>query len=83
MVQKDEVIKIDEHVKVQEAVIPGPHGGQTVLLIEEDVHIQEDIKKTDILSGSSHTKPSHHLPQSIDVAAFSTGSSHHHIEHKG
>ncbi|KAL5862342.1 hypothetical protein ACOSQ3_003628 [Xanthoceras sorbifolium] len=82
-VQKAEIIKVDEHVKAQEAVIPGPHGEQIIVLIEEDVHILEDIMKIDIVNGISHTKSSEHHPQSIDVAAFCTSSSHHHIEHQG
>ncbi|TYJ10964.1 hypothetical protein E1A91_A11G243800v1, partial [Gossypium mustelinum] len=45
-VQKTEILSIDEHVKVEEAIVPGPHGAQnTVLLVEDDIRIDEEIKK--------------------------------------
>ncbi|MBA0735265.1 hypothetical protein Gogos_019129 [Gossypium gossypioides] len=45
-VQKTEILSIDEHVKVQEAIVPGPHGAQNaVLLVEDDIRIDEEIKK--------------------------------------
>lgn len=79
MIKKAEIVRIDEHMKVQEAIIPGPHGEQTtVLTIEEDVHIEEEIKKNSLVQ-DSYTKSSQDHPQPLDVAAL---SSHHHLEHK-
>ncbi|TYH45422.1 hypothetical protein ES332_D11G263600v1 [Gossypium tomentosum] len=41
-VQKTEILSIDKHVKVQEAIVPGPHGAQNaVLLVEDDIRIDE------------------------------------------
>ncbi|OVA06593.1 hypothetical protein BVC80_6729g3 [Macleaya cordata] len=57
MVQKAEIINIDEHMKVQETIVPGPHGAQAVVLsIEEDVHIEEAIKKNERVGEGLHTK---------------------------
>ncbi|OVA06592.1 hypothetical protein BVC80_6729g4 [Macleaya cordata] len=57
MVQETEIINIDEHMKFQEAIVPGPHGKQAVLLsIEEDVHIQEAIKKNERVGEGLNTK---------------------------
>lgn len=43
-VQKTEILNSEEHTKVQEANILGPHGQQvTVLPIEEDANTKEEI----------------------------------------
>lgn len=72
-------MKIDEHVKVQETVVPGSHGNQTVILLEEDLHIQEDVRKTDIeiVNGHPHIKSLQNHPPSTNIAAVSSGSSNH------
>ena len=45
-VQEVEIIHVDEHKKVREAIIPGPRGTQSVILsIDDDVHIDERIAK--------------------------------------
>lgn len=76
-------MNVDEHVKIQESIIPGPHGEQVkILSIEEDVHIDEEIKKTEKLSEGSHIKSERHHPQATEAAASSSGSSHHHLEQK-
>nr|XP_023877123.1 uncharacterized protein LOC111989559 [Quercus suber]POE80317.1 hypothetical protein CFP56_14081 [Quercus suber] len=47
-VQEVEIIHVDEHKKVREAIIPGPRGTQSVILsIEDDVHIDERIAKNE------------------------------------
>ncbi|XP_039041617.1 proline-rich receptor-like protein kinase PERK10 [Hibiscus syriacus] len=75
MVQKAEIINIDEHVKVQEAIVPGPHGEQnTVLFIEGDIHIDEEIKKNKNISEGiphSHLKSSQEIS---DGCGSSTGN---------
>lgn len=44
-VQEVEIIHVDEHKNVK-AIIPGPHGTQSVILsVEDDVHIGEVIGK--------------------------------------
>ncbi|EPS72217.1 hypothetical protein M569_02549, partial [Genlisea aurea] len=40
-----DVIDFVEHLKLQEEIIPGPRGTQAVVLrIDDEVHIEEDIK---------------------------------------
>lgn len=83
MVDKTETISTDEHVKIQEAIVPGPHHQQAVILsLEEDVCIQEKIKENDMTGGSTYSTPLRDLPQASDFAASSSGSSHHHLEQK-
>ncbi|CAI9115622.1 OLC1v1016576C1 [Oldenlandia corymbosa var. corymbosa] len=59
-VEKTEIIDIDEHLKVKEAIVQGPHGTKTVVLsVDDDVHINEmDIikEKTKSLSGEQQQK---------------------------
>ncbi|KAF5197009.1 leucine-rich repeat extensin-like protein [Thalictrum thalictroides] len=85
VVQKSEVINVDEHLKVHEAIAPGPHGTQAVVLtIEEDVHVQEQIKKNELsregLEGKNNTKEE--LLAVADNAASSAPSAHHLLELK-
>ncbi|OMO98288.1 hypothetical protein COLO4_14024 [Corchorus olitorius] len=85
-VQETDMVSIDEHVKVQEAIIPGPHGEKNkVLLIEEDIHIEEEIKRNKKISeGPSHLKSnSQEISQASSMAAELPGPSHlHHLEHR-
>ena len=47
-VQEVEIIHVDEHKKVKEAIISGPRGTQSVILsIDDDVHIDERIAKNE------------------------------------
>ncbi|OVA00288.1 hypothetical protein BVC80_1495g78 [Macleaya cordata] len=95
MVQKTEIINIDEHMKVQEAIIPGPHGTQAAILsIEEDVHIQEGIKKNERVGEGFHAKSvesneglhdinsAESTSHDLAVGASSLGSNHQLLEHK-
>jgi len=72
---KAEIIEFDEHLKVQETIVQGPHGEQTrVVMLEEDIHLVEDIHKTEKLSRPSHlsstgrhaidiSDPNHHFTE--------------------
>lgn len=74
-------MKIDQHLKIKEAIIPGPHGPQTVILsVEDDIHIQEDIRKneTSVGQGHSHIKSAAHHPQLLNLEPSTSGSSPHH-----
>ncbi|KAL4651081.1 hypothetical protein ACB092_01G133600 [Castanea dentata] len=45
-VQEVEIIHVDEHKNVKGAIMPGPHGTESVILsVEDDVHIDEVIAK--------------------------------------
>ncbi|PIA41807.1 hypothetical protein AQUCO_02200321v1 [Aquilegia coerulea] len=96
VVQKSDVINVDEHLKVHEAIAPGPNGTQSVILtIEDDVHVQEQIKKNEVSREGFHAKPTdsaeglqskgntkEDLLANADNTASSARSSHHLIEHK-
>ncbi|OMO58570.1 hypothetical protein CCACVL1_25436 [Corchorus capsularis] len=83
-IQEAEVVHVDEHLKVKEAIVPGPHGPQAVLLeIVDDVHIDEEIVKTEkIEKGNLHN--SHHSAgenlKALEATAASSSSTsgHHH-----
>ncbi|GFY87532.1 hypothetical protein Acr_05g0011710 [Actinidia rufa] len=60
---------------------PGPHGAETVILsIDEDIHIEEEIKKNEVVVGKgSHVKDH---PQALAIASTSSDhSSHHPLDH--
>ncbi|ESQ29835.1 hypothetical protein EUTSA_v10012251mg [Eutrema salsugineum] len=61
---KTEITMFDEHVKVQQVIVPGPHGEPTrVVMLEEDIHLEGDILKTEKLSRAHrvNSEPNHHL----------------------
>ncbi|XP_050213259.1 protein TRACHEARY ELEMENT DIFFERENTIATION-RELATED 6 [Mercurialis annua] len=44
--QETDLIRVDEHLKVKEAIVDGPRGPKSVVLeIEDDLHVDEVIKK--------------------------------------
>ncbi|KAG2305322.1 hypothetical protein Bca52824_033973 [Brassica carinata] len=59
---KSEIVRVDEHYKMKEAIVEGPHGPEAVVLsVEDDVHIEDLVKKgekkvgKDGVVGSSHS----------------------------
>ncbi|KAG2250155.1 hypothetical protein Bca52824_080291 [Brassica carinata] len=43
---KSEIVRVDEHYKMNEAIVEGPHGPEAVVLsVEDDVHIEDLVKK--------------------------------------
>ncbi|CAN4076154.1 unnamed protein product [Withania somnifera] len=48
VVEEKEVKHIDDHLKIKEAIVEGPHGKlETVVLsVEEDLHEEDDIVRT-------------------------------------
>ncbi|KAK4484598.1 hypothetical protein RD792_007185 [Penstemon davidsonii] len=83
IVQETDKIKIDDHVKVQEAIVPGPHGSKMVVLtIDEDVHIEEEIKKNEVVGQSSHAKSTGNHSRAVDMEASSSEPNLRHHESK-
>lgn len=83
-IQETDIIKIDEHVKIQEAIIPGPHGPQVVVLnVEKDEHIEEEIRKNEIsVSNGLHLKSSEHHPdKALEMGTTASSSMQHHLDH--
>ncbi|KAJ7959239.1 proline-rich receptor-like protein kinase PERK10 [Quillaja saponaria] len=85
-VQETNIIHVDEDRKVREAIVPGPHGPTAVILsIEDDVHIDEEIRKNEKFGQGLHAKPSPSDDQGIhEIGTTSSGSitDHHQLEHK-
>lgn len=64
--EKSETINVEEHFKVQEAIVPGPHGQETVVLsMEEVIKFEDKIKEDEKLNETDegaiviHGEPSH------------------------
>ncbi|XP_068319801.1 protein TRACHEARY ELEMENT DIFFERENTIATION-RELATED 7-like [Pyrus communis] len=50
-IQETDFIHIDKHRKIKEAIVEGPNGPQAVVLsVEDDVHIDEEIRKNETIS---------------------------------
>lgn len=81
MVTKRETIDIDEHMKVQEAIIEGPHGPIAVgLSIEEDVHIHEEHNKNEKVGKPlPYVTPreDRHHHQALDIEPYSSDFTRH------
>lgn len=44
--QKTEAVHIDEHKKMKEVIVEGPHGTQSVVItVQDDIHVGEKIDK--------------------------------------
>ncbi|CAI9784331.1 unnamed protein product [Fraxinus pennsylvanica] len=57
IIQETDKVRIDEHVRVHEDIVPGPHGTKNVILtIDDDVDIEEEIKKNEVVGKSSNMK---------------------------
>ena len=83
-VQETDIIHVDEHLKVKEAAVPGPHGTQAVVLsIEEDVHIDEERRKSEKVGEGLHVKSADDISSALEEGTSASGSSHkNNLEHK-
>lgn len=81
-VKETDLVHVDEHFKMKEAIVEGPHGPQVVMLeIEDDVHVDKVIKKDEKLGKGLHAKSVD--GSAIEVGAPSSSSSNHpQIDHK-
>ncbi|GMN26127.1 hypothetical protein TIFTF001_040806 [Ficus carica] len=56
-VQETGIIHLDEHKNTREAVVVGPQGIDTMVLsVEDDIHIDGDIKKNEKVGEGLHAK---------------------------
>lgn len=61
-------------MKVEEAIISGPHGEEVkVVTIEDDVHIQKEVDKKSVVEGI-HKQLAHETPQDHNSKASISGS---------
>ena len=60
--QEIEILRGDEHLNVKKAEVDGPHGTKAVVLtIDEDIHLEEAIKKNERFGESTSNSDSHHF----------------------
>ncbi|KAI5311916.1 hypothetical protein L3X38_041089 [Prunus dulcis] len=65
-IQETDIIHIDKHRKIKEQIVEGPYGPQAVVLsVEDDVHIDEEIRKNETIGH----KGLHGKVKSSDVQA--------------
>ncbi|XVF64407.1 hypothetical protein PTKIN_Ptkin09bG0166700 [Pterospermum kingtungense] len=77
-VQEADAVHVDEHLKVKKAIVPGPHGPQAVLLeIEDDVHIDEQIAKTERIKQGSNLHSAEENPKALEAGEASSSSIYH------
>ncbi|XP_047318234.1 protein TRACHEARY ELEMENT DIFFERENTIATION-RELATED 7A-like [Impatiens glandulifera] len=89
-INETEIVRVDEHLKIQEVVVPGPHGTQTVILnIDEDIHVEEEINKNELKlnKGSHHdhaiTSESPQSKKAVEIAiAAASDTIQHYHDHK-
>ncbi|KAK1404036.1 putative leucine-rich repeat extensin-like protein 3 [Heracleum sosnowskyi] len=68
--QEADNVRVDEHMKIKEDIVEGTKA--VVLTIEDDIHIEEDIRKNEKFGEGMHEKSA----VGIDVAESSSGSGH-------
>lgn len=84
MVQKREDIDIDEHRKVQEMVVPGPHGPRRVVLsMEDDVHVHDKVSKNevDMVGKGLHGESKQGTARALEGGVGPTGGSSQQLCH--
>lgn len=86
-VQETEVLHVDEHLKMKEDIVKGPHGPEVVgLVIEDDVHVDGIIKKNEEIGKGLHKRTSESKSGGqlqVGASSSSSGSNHHHqLDHK-
>ncbi|KAG9146360.1 hypothetical protein Leryth_018417 [Lithospermum erythrorhizon] len=76
MVQETEIVDINKHVKMQEAIVEGPHGPEKVVLsVEEDVKIDDEIRRNEIELGNKNMGAT---TEEINLGALEAGQSSNH-----
>ncbi|XP_017234150.1 protein TRACHEARY ELEMENT DIFFERENTIATION-RELATED 6 [Daucus carota subsp. sativus] len=76
--QEADNVRVDEHMKIKEDIVQGPRGTEVVMLtIEDDVHIEEEIRKNENFGAGMHAKSADQI-----VAETSSRSGDQQAEHK-
>lgn len=82
--QETDIVHVDEHFRVKEATVPGLHGTKAVVLeIEDDVHVDKEIVKTERTMQGSNLHSSKEYSKALEIAGTTSSStSDHQLEHK-
>ncbi|KAL7208539.1 hypothetical protein ACSBR1_030311 [Camellia fascicularis] len=80
-VQETDIVHVHEHLKVKEAVVKGPRGTEVVTLaIDDDVHVDEEIRKEEKFKGThAKLKSADDNPSAIEEGVSTSHSSQHHL----
>lgn len=81
MVRKAENVHIDEHRKISESMVQGPHGETVMLSVEDDIHIEEDIEKSEVENFKKGLHGNNYVAGLVDQPA-SSSSTHRQHGHK-
>ncbi|KAK4352569.1 hypothetical protein RND71_028087 [Anisodus tanguticus] len=80
IVETKEVKHTDDHLKIKEAIVEGPHGKlETVVLsVEEDLHEKDDIMRTkkELEEVHHHNSHANNNPSEITPSALEAGHGH-------
>lgn len=80
-VQETEIIHVDEHRNVHEAIIPRSHGSHAVILsIDDDIHIDEKIGKKEELGEDLHGKSTRSKSGILKEGGSSSSFDQHHFD---
>lgn len=77
------MIHVDEHKKIKEQIVEGPHGKleAVVLSVEDDIHVDEVIGKKENESFGKGLNAKSADAIELSGPSSSTGSEHHHRGH--
>ncbi|CAO2834007.1 unnamed protein product [Amaranthus hypochondriacus] len=78
LIRERKDIDVDEHLKVQEMIIPGPCGPKKVLVsVEDDVRVHEDVNKSeiDMVGKAGYGMSKKGVAKGLEKAVESGGSS--------
>ncbi|CAK9145730.1 unnamed protein product [Ilex paraguariensis] len=82
-IQETDIVRVDEHMRIKEAAVQGPHGAEAVVLsMEDDVHVEEEIRKNEKVGAGTHAKSAEITPKALEEGESSSISGHKHPEHK-
>ncbi|KAF5725283.1 tumor necrosis factor ligand superfamily member 6 [Tripterygium wilfordii] len=77
-IEEAELVHVDEHLKVKEAIVEGPHGAQAVVLeIDDDVHADEMIRKGEKLGHVKFVEANKNYNNPSATEAAGTSDHHH------
>ncbi|KAI5650144.1 hypothetical protein M9H77_36149 [Catharanthus roseus] len=81
----DEILKVDEHLKIKEKIEEGPHGKETVVLsVEDDVHMErievDEMRKKESLCQENMESAEISNPSGIEEGRSSSSPKHHHFK---
>ncbi|XP_028062095.1 uncharacterized protein LOC114265472 [Camellia sinensis] len=80
-VQETDIVHVHEHLKVKEAVVKGPRGTEAMTLaIDDDVDVDEEIRKEEKFKGThAKLKSADDNPSAIEEGVSTSHSSQHHL----